>query len=45
MIAQSNTKVFVCPPFSPIASDRLRWCGLFAQISLIIVQHAYNQYR
>ena len=27
---------FVCSVFPPIASDRLRRCGLFAQISLII---------
>ena len=26
---------FVCPPIPPIASDRLRRHGLFAQISLI----------
>ena len=25
---------FICPRIPPIASDRLRRCGLFAQISL-----------
>lgn len=29
--------LFVCPPFPPIASDRLRWCGLLVQISLIVI--------
>ena len=28
---------FVCPPIPPIASDRLRRCGLFAQISLVMI--------
>ena len=28
---------FVCTPFPPIASDRLRRCGLFVQISFIVI--------